>query len=515
MGSLSFILGSYFQPFGENWQHIIDHLLFSVLLDTLALLGLNLLGCLVLGVSLAWFVCRYDFYGRAWLQWLLLLPLVIPPYITAFIMFDVFDSSGHINAQISILDFSLDLHHLGFASVAMIMVFYTYVYWLVRSSLMTMQGTLIEGAKNLGLGEWGLFFRVVLPLTKPAIIGGLGLVMLETLADFGTVSIFNIDTLTTLIYKTWHSLFDLHTALQISGILLLLVLFVYLCEKTFHNKGLRHNSRQGGGLPRKKLLGWQAWIVSGFCWTVAVCSFFIPLGSLVFMVLSQSEPIVWQGFFEVLINTLIIGSGTSVALVILSFILVTMHHQLSNDFSSSNNATVSNFITKLYALLRLGYVFPGSVIAISIVSVLVYLQQSLSSMGFGEILSGGSVLILIWAYMVRFFAVSLNTLEGSVCRINCNLPSIAMNLGSNQWKIKQRVYLPNLKIAVMSALVLVFIEVIKEMPATLLLRPYNWETLAVNIYGYTSEGEWAFAALPALAMIVLCLFFIGLVFRRM
>ena len=514
---LAFLLASYGQSFGENWQHLINYLLLPTIINTLSLLVLNIIGCFFLGVVLAWVICRYEFYGRKWLQWILLLPLAIPPYVTAFIMFDLFDSSGNLNEQINALNtsnLSLDLQNIGYTAFAMIMVFYPYVYWLARSSLLNMQSNLLDSAKNLGLSELQLFYRVVVPLTRPAIIAGLGLVVFETLADFGTVSIFNVDTLTTLIYKMWFSFFDLKSALQLSGLLLLIVVIFYLLNHFSKGRGLRHNIKQGKDLPRIHLVGWQQFLTSSLCWLVAFITFFIPVGVLLFMVNATFVNIAWDEFFQILWNTLLIGGGVSVLLVGISFLLVISLHQLNNDFSCSSHLKISRFIDKLMALLRLGYVFPGSVIAISLIGVLAYFDDLIATLGFGSILAGGSLLLLFWAYLVRFLAVALNLLEGSISRLNRNLPAIATNLGLNQWQIKRKVYFLNLKVPITSALVLVFIEVIKEMPATLMLRPAEWETLAVNIYSYTSEGEWISAALPALAMVILCMFFIIFVFRQ-
>ena len=517
LASLAFLFVSYWQPWGENWQHLSEYLLLPTVVNTLILLTLNIVGCFLLGVILAWLLCRYEFYGRKWLQWILLLPLAIPPYVTAFIVFDLFDSSGYLNAQINTVDMinlHLNLQHIGYTAGAMIIVFYPYVYWLVRSSLLSMQGNLLDCAKNLGLSEFALFYRVVLPLTRPAVIGGLSLVVFETLSDFGTVSIFNVDTLSTLIYKIWFAFFDLQSALQLSGLLLLIVIVFYLLTLFFRNRGLEHNLRQGKGLPRVALLGWQRVLVSAFCWLVALLSFFIPIAALLFMVSTSALDIAWLEFYQILWNTLLIGGGASLLLVGVSFLLVASVHQLNNDFSSSSHLKIGKFIDKLTALLRLGYAFPGSIIAISLISVLIYLNEVILYLGFASILAGGSLLLLFWAYMVRFFAVAINTLEGSITRLNRSLPAIASNLGLSQWQIQKKLYFLNLRVPIMSALVLVFIEVIKEMPATLMLHPAEWETLAVNIYSYTAEGEWIRAALPALAMVMMCLFFMILVVRQ-
>lgn len=508
--SLALMFGSYLQPLGENWSHLIEYLLTSILMDTLLLLVLNLFGCFVLGVTLAWLVCRYEFYGRRWFQWMFVLPLCTPPYVTAFVLFDVFDSSGTLNHRIN--DFwgitmSLDLQYLGYASLTMIMVFYPYVYWVVRSALLSIRGNVVDSSYSLGMGEFGLFWRVIMPIIKPAIMAGLSLVMLETLADFGTVSIFNIDTLTTLIYKVWFSFFDLQSALQISGLLLLFVLAFYSLSQLLKRRGLTHNARQGSVLIRVHLCSWKRWLMSVFCGLVLLLSFLLPVLALAWMAGVSLHHIIWGNFIEVLYNTLVIGSSVSLLLVGVSVLLVVFWHQLRHDHSCCSHRWTSRLIHRWCACLRLGYAFPGSVVAISLIGATVYVDDIATMLGLGSILVGGSLLFLCWAYMIRFFTVSLNVLDGSIHSVNSTLLAIAMNLGLNQWQICQRVYLPNLKIPILSALVLAFIEIIKEMPATLMLSPAEWETFAVTIYNYTSEGEWLHAAMPALAMVVLCIAF--------
>lgn len=513
MISLSFVFSSYFQPLGENWQHLRAYVLTQVMLDTIILLILNMLGCLFIGVGLAWCVCRYEFYGRWWLQWLLLFPLSMPPYVSAFILFDVFDPSGYLNNQLGQIfgvAWGLDLQHLGYTSFAMVMVFYPYVYWLVRSALLSMRGNLIDSAASLGLGELGLFWRVVMPMIRPAIIAGLSLVLLETLADFGAVSIFNVDTLSTLIYKMWFSFFDLRTALQVSALLLLVVGLFYLLRQLIKPKGEKHNLCHSKGVPRLPLSGIKKCLVSIGCWLMIVVFFFLPIIALFCMMMTSSQNVSWTDYAFLFQNTLLIGAWVSALLVGLSIILVVTLHQLQHDVSCRSHHQMSQLMQRLCALLRLGYALPGSVVAMSLIGVAIYVDEVSVYLGWGSILVGGSLWVLIWAYMIRFFAVAINTLSGSINQISGNLQAVAISLGLSNWQIRNKVYLPNLKIPMLSALVLVFMEVIKEMPATLMLHPAQWETFAVRIYSYTSEGEWANAALPAFSMVMLCVLFIVL-----
>lgn len=481
------------------WQHLIATQLSSLLRNTLVLLlGVGVLVSL-LGISLAWLVVMCDFPGRGRFEWLLMLPLAMPAYVLAFVVLGLFDFSGplqtflraHTGWQL------LDVRHEFTVIAVLSLVLYPYVYMLARGAFLSQSSDTIEAARSLGASSWGAFFRVALPMARPAIIAGLSLALMETLADFGTVAIFNYDTFTTAIYKAWFGFFSLQAAAQLASLLLLFVALTLLAEKQLRGK---RRFVQGARLHhhfRHRLSRPMAWLASGYCTLVLLIAFVLPVGQMLLWAVELGRAQLDARFFSLLWHSLWLALMAAAITVAIAMLLA----------FSRWRATAHQ--RAFFDLAQLGYALPGSVLAVGIVISFTVLEKNLlfPVQAFWGMeprsLLVGTVLALLAAYSIRFLAVASGPLDASLLRIKPSIPDAARTLGAKPVELLWRVYLPMLRPGLITAAILVFVDVIKEMPATLLLRPYGWDTLAVRIYEMTSEGEWQRAALPALTIVLL------------
>ncbi|MFT5032098.1 MAG: iron(III) transport system permease protein [Bermanella sp.] len=483
----------------EIWQHLIETQLSSLLRNTFVLLvGVGVLVS-ALGISLAWLVVMCEFPGRARFEWLLMLPMAVPAYVLAFVVLGLFDFSGPLQ-QFLEARFGwqlIDVRHEFTVITILALVLYPYVYLLARSAFLAQSTDTIEAARSLGVSSWGAFFHVALPMARPAIIAGVSLALMETLADFGTVAIFNYDTFTTAIYKAWFGFFSLQAAAQLASLLLFFVALTLFGEKRLRGKRrfvqgakLYHHYRTP--LPRT-----TAWLVSGYCAVVLALAFILPVGQMLVWAWELGAAQLDERFLGLLWHSLWLASQAAMVTVALATLLAFSRWRASQRQRA------------FFDLAQLGYALPGSVLAVGIVisftaldTHFVFPLQSFLGLEPRSLLVG-TVFALLAAYAIRFLAVASGSIDASLLRIRPSIPDAARTLGARPVELLWRIYLPMLRPGLLTATILVFVDVIKEMPATLLLRPYGWDTLAVRIYEMTSEGEWQRAALPALTIVLL------------
>ncbi len=493
------LVGSWLNPEVEIWQHLASTQLPGLIANTVTLmLGVGLLVSL-LGVSLAWCTVMCEFPGRAAFEWLLMLPLAVPAYVMAFVVLGVFDFGGPLQGFLRGLlgsSWGVDVRNEASVIVVFSLVLYPYVYMLARSAFLSQSSETLEVARVLGCSARQSFFRVALPMARPAIAAGVGLALMETLADFGTVAVFNYDTFTTAIYKSWFGFFSLQAAAQLASLLLLFVALTLFAER--HSRG-RSQFVQGAKLQhlqRYRLSGPLAAAVTLFCSLVLAMAFVLPMLQLISWAIAAGDSQLNKRFFDLLLHSLWlagIAAGLTVGLALLL--------AFCRRFSRGRWGNV-------FATAQLGYALPGSVLAVGIMLSFSWLDQQLlaplqSWLGLvPRPLLMGSVLTLLAAYWIRFLAVASGPLESALERVRPSLPEVARTLGAGNWRVLREVYLPLLRPGVLTALVLVFVDVMKEMPATLLLRPFGWDTLAVRIFEMTAEGQWQLAALPALTLVL-------------
>ncbi|MDH0745837.1 iron ABC transporter permease [Pseudomonas sp. GD03842] len=496
----------------EIWSHLWETQMPRLLGNTLTLVGGVGVGVTLLGVSLAWLTALCEFPGRRWLDWALMLPFAIPAYVLAFVFVGLLDFSGPLQSLMrewfgAGVRFPR-VRSTGGVIVVLVLVFYPYVYLLARTAFLAQGKGLMEAARVLGQTPWQAFWRVALPVARPAIGAGVALALMETLADFGAVSVFNFDTFTTAIYKTWYGFFSLSSAAQLASLLLLAVMLVLYGERR-----ARRASRASNERPRIQALyhlhGIKAVAAAGWCGLVFCCAFVVPLLQLVVWVWQRGRFDLDERYTGLILHTLYLGSIAALVTVSVAMLLV-----------FARRLAPTRGIRAGVSLANMGYALPGSVLAVSIMLAFSYLDRvwvvPLSAWlgGAGKPLLLGSLAALVLAYLVRFIAVAYGPLENSLSRIRPSLPEAARSLGVSGPRLFFRVYLPLLIPGTLSAALLVFVDVLKEMPATLLMRPFGWDTLAVRIFEMTSEGEWARAALPALTLVIVGLLpVIGLIRR--
>ncbi|AHB58963.1 ABC transporter permease [Pseudomonas aeruginosa] len=509
---LSVLLLSWLEIDREIWSHLWDTQLPRLLGNTLTLvLGVGI-GVTLLGVSLAWLTSLCEFPGRRWLDWALMLPFAIPAYVLAFVFVGLLDFAGPVQSLLrEWFGSGLRLPRVrstGGVILVLVLVFYPYVYLLARSAFIAQGKGLMEAARVLGLSPWQAFLRVALPMARPAIGAGLALAVMETLADFGAVSVFNFDTFTTAIYKTWYGFYSLSSAAQLASLLLLGVCLVLLGER--HTRGrAKAASERPRGAPLYRLRGARALAASAWCGLVFLCAFVIPVAQLAVWFWRQGRFDLDERYWDLIGHTLTLGGIAALATVAVALLL-----------AFAVRLAPTRAIRGAVGLGNLGYALPGSVLAVSIMLAFSWLDNHwvipLSSAlgGAGKPLLLGSLFALLLAYLIRFMAVAYGPLESGLARIRPSLPEASRSLGVGGPLLFLRVYLPLLLPASLSAALLVFVDVLKEMPATLLMRPFGWDTLAVRIFEMTSEGEWARASLPALTLVLVGLLpVVGLIRR--
>ncbi len=509
---ISVLLLSWHSVDTQIWNHLWETQMIRLLSNTAILLAGVGVGVTLFGVSLAWLTSLCEFPGRRWLDWALMLPFAIPAYVLAFVFVGLLDFAGPVQTLLrEWLGSDLRLPSVrstGGVIIVFILVFYPYVYLLARTAFLAQGKGFMEAARVLGLSPWQAFWRVALPVARPAIGAGVALALMEALADFGAVSVFNFDTFTTAIYKTWYGFFSLSSATQLASLLLLFVAVLLFSEQRARG-AIRPSNERPRGKALYQLRGWKAVLATTWCCLVFLCAFVIPVLQLLAWFWQRGRFDLDERYTALITHTLYLGLMAAAITVTAALLL-----------AFAKRMTPTKRMHALVGFANLGYALPGSVLAVAIMLAFSYLDEhaviplSLSLGGAGKPILLGSLSALLLTYMIRFMAVAYGPLEGALARIKPSLPEASRSLGVSGLSLFRRVYLPLLLPGTLSAALLVFVDVLKEMPATLLMRPFGWDTLAVRIFEMTSEGEWARASLPALTLVLVGLLPVVLLIRR-
>lgn len=477
------------------WAHLREHLLGRLLWNTLGLVFAVGLGTTLLGVSLAWLSAMCEFPGRRWLDWALVLPLAAPTYVLAFVYVGLTDFAGPLQVQWRSwfgADASLpELRSLAGAGLLLSLALYPYVYLLARGAFLGQGASGFEAARTLGLGPWQAFWRVSLPAARPAIVGGLSLALMEALADFGAVAILGVDTFTVAIFRTWFALQSLPTAAQLATLLLLAVALLLLIER-LARRGARY-VQPARRLPPIQLHGWKAWAASALQLSVLGCAFVLPVAQLLVWALGP-DGLPLARFRAQIGNSLLLAAMAASLVVLLATALVLLERQRAAGRLGRGLGFVAT----------LGYAVPGTVLAVGVMLTLVALDGWLAPLfdRLGvDLLLASSLAGVLLALAVRFLRVAHGAIDARFEQIRPHLVESARLLGAGAVRRLWRLHLPLLRPGLVAAGLLVFVDVMKELPATLMLRPFGWDTLAVRIYAFTSEGQWAEAATPALLLV--------------
>jgi iron(III) transport system permease protein len=457
-------------------------------------------GSIVLGTALAWLVAAYRFPGSRVFAWALVLPLALPAYVMGFVLLGIFDYAGPLQTLVRrVTGVPLpDVRGWAGVTVTMTFVFYPYVYVLARAAFQEQASGLMEAARSLGRSRPRAFLAIALPLARPAVVAGGALAMMEALADLGTVSLFGHRTLTETVYRTWAGMFDRIAATQLASLLLAGAFALLTLERISRGRrGFVNRPRGGRRLVTVPLHGGWAFAATAACGTVLGLAFLLPVGQLVVWTWRRGiDARLAQTFTGLLVDTAWLAG---VAAVVISGVGLAMAYARRLDRSR-----ITQMVTDFSAM---GYAVPGAVIAVGVLGPLAYADRGLAALlrmagGPVEILLTGSIVGILFAYLVRFLAVALQGIDAALTRIPRSMDEAARSLGVAGRRLLGRVHLPLLRGGITATLLLLWVETMKELPATLLLRPIGLKTLAIEIWERTSESMWEEAALPALALVL-------------
>jgi iron(III) transport system permease protein len=491
------VLFSLFSGYSENWAHLYNYVLVDYISNTLYLIIGVSLTSLLIGTISAWIVTNYDFFGKRFLEWALILPLATPPYILAYTFTGFFDAYGTANNIIREI-FSLDQSFILFPNIrniyGAIVVFsftlYPYIYLVSRAAFLNQSRSILEAGRMLGLNQYEIFYKLSLPIIRPAVIGGLMLVIMETISDFGAVDHFAIQTFTTGVFRTWHGMYDLTTAMQLASILLIFVATFVWIEKTSRKKAL-YTSGSSTFKPAKKikLIKMKAVIAFFICFIPILIGFILPITELTKWAINYNLTFFDEKFLQAAMNTILLAVAAGILCASIALII--------NFSIRFNKNRFSNFLS---SFLSLGYAVPGLILAVGIVQLFALIDKNIFINT--DIILTGSLIGLIFAYVIKSYALANSTFESGFQRISFHLDDSARTLNSSGWNLLSRVHFPLLKTSFLTSILLVTSEVVKELPATLILRPFNFDTLAVSTYIYAAEERMFQAAAPAIAIML-------------
>lgn len=511
------ILASLFTQQSEVWAHLASTVLPDYVRNSLGLLFGVGFGVAVIGTATAWLVTACRFPGSHWLRWGLLLPLATPTYLLAYTLAEFLDYYGPVQGLLrqwfgwtSSQDYWFpSIRSLPGAILLFSLTLYPYVYLLARSSFLEQSHCTVEAARSLGCSPWQSFWRVALPLARPAIAAGMALALMETLNDFGAVQYLSVDTFTTGIYRTWLGLGDRPAATQLAAVLLLFIAVLLILEwlsrrqARFYEAGSRYAEA-----PVYQLRGGRAWVAAIVCILPVLLGLVLPMGILLDLLIHRSVEFSNNNLLDLTRHSLLLASITAVLTTLLA--LVVIYGQRLQKFW---------LIQLAVRTASLGYAIPGSVLAVGILLALGGLDQGLTDLsdrlgGTAPILLTGTLVGLVFAYLVRFLAVAFSGIDSSLTKIRPSYGEAARSLGESSGGVLRRIHLPLLSGSLLSVSMLVFVDVMKELPATLVMRPFNFDTLAVRVYQYASDERLAEAAMPALLILLTGLLPVILISRQ-
>ena len=487
-----------------TWQHLAQTVLPEYAANTLWLLIGVGAGVTAVGVATAWLTAMHEFPGRRAFEWALILPLAMPAYVIAFIYTDLLQFVGPVQTWLRGLtgwtraDYWFpDVRSLGGAIVTFTFVLYPYVYLLARAAFLERSASLLEAGRTLGLGNTAVFFGVALPLARPAVVAGTALALMETIADCGAVSYFGVPTFTTGIYQAWFSMGERVVAAQLSAILLGFVVLLLLFERLSRRRKRFHETSQRTRAPsRQRLKGLQAAAATTLCAIPFAVGFLLPAALLLRMALGEGDAQFGPRFLQLAANSVTLAALTSALLVVLALLMAYNARLYPGLFSVNLNRVAG-----------LGYAVPGLVIAVGTLIPLAWLDNAFdgwmrSSFGIstGLLLTGG-IFALVLAYVVRFFSIGLQTVDASLEKVRPSMEDAARSLGCGPVESLMRIHVPIMARGLATAALLVFVEVMKELPATLVMRPFNFDTLATQVYTLAHDERLAEASTAALAIV--------------
>ena len=505
---------SYFENTSDYSELLKNTFLFEYISNSLILLLGVLIMTLIIGVTTAYLVSFYSFPFSNFFKWALILGFAVPPYIYAYSLTAFFENYGTAYSILKSLfgDANYNKHIPKFdgmlgAILSISFSIYAYVYILTRASFYYQSNNLIELGKNLGFSKLKSLFKIIIPSARPAIVAGLSLVAMETLSDFGAVDYFSINTLTTAIYNSWLSFDDLAFSNQLSFYLLIFIFGLFIIEKFSRRSAKYHSPLQGGFKTRKKieLYGLNSFFAFLLCFIIFFLSFIFPISQMLYWTIIYPKNFFDLNIYDLILNTLLLVSLSSIILIIFSFI--------SNYGNRVSKSKILNFLTTISIS---GYALPGIILAVAYITFVAWFDNTIIS--YFEIQSIkkifiGSILGLVLAYFVRFYSLSCNGIKSSYEKINKTLDETAYLAGYSKLKTFLNIHIPYLRSSIFFVIILISLEIIRELPITLILRPFNFETFATTAYIYASQDLLEAAAVPSLFLVLIASLFILLISR--
>ena len=503
------VFSSFFENTSDYYKILKDTFLIEYILNSTILLFFVLLFTFLLGTGTAYLVSFYNFPLSNFFKWALILSFAVPPYIYAYSLTAFFENYGTAYTILKNLfgDNNYNQNIPKFdgmfgAILSITFSLYAYVYILARASFLYQSQNLIELGKNLGFTKFKSFYKIILPAARPAIVAGLSLVAMETLAEFGAVDFFSINTLTTGIYNSWIAFDDLAFANRLSFFLLLFIFTLFIIEN-FSRKNAKYHFNNKGGFKQKEkiiLLGSKSFLAFIFCFFVFFMSFLFPLGQMLYWTIKFPENFFDLQALDLLINTLHLVVLSSLVLIIFSLV------------SNYGNRVSNNKILNIFSTLSIsGYAIPGVILAIAFISFISWFDESIiKSLGLFSIkkIFIGSILGLVLVYFIRFYSLAFNGIKSGYEKINISVDESSYLLGYSKRKTFMNIHIPFLRNSLLFIAILISLEIIRELPITLILRPFNFETFATTAYISASEDLLEAAAVPSLFLILIAALFI-------
>jgi len=494
-----------FTPGDDIWSHLASTVLPVYISTTLTLMIGVGVGTIVIGVGTAWLAAMCRFPGKRLFEWALLLPLAMPAYVIAYVYTDILDYAGPVQTVLrEIFGWTTrheywfpEIRSTGGAVAMMTLVLYPYVYILSRAAFLEQSVGVLEASRILGRGPWRSFFSVALPLARPAIVVGVSLALMETLNDFGTVDFFAVSTFTLGIYDVWLNMNNVAGAAQLAGVLLVFVISLIVIERLgrrrqkFHNVGGTYKA-----LPGYTLTGWRRVFAIVACVLPVGMGFVLPALVLISNSITYFDAALDSKFYQYALNSVLLSSLAALLAVLVGIFL-----------AYALRLKGGRFLKILVRFSSLGYAVPGSVLAVGVLVSLGKFDNSLDAFmrhSFGlstGLLLSGTVAAVTFGYLVRFLALSFGSVEAALEKITPNMDGAARSLGHGPWRTLGRVHLPLIRASVLTAAILVFVDCMKELPLTVILRPFNFHTLATFVHQYASDEQFGEASLAALAIV--------------
>ncbi|WP_252501584.1 iron ABC transporter permease [Sporosarcina sp. Marseille-Q4943] len=487
--NLSIVTG-VFTPASENWGHIREFMLVNYIKSSLTLVLFTAIFTIAIGLSLAWLIAQYDFPLRNFMKWSLILPLSIPPFIGAYTYHGILNYTGIIQKtlrnhfDVTVNQAYFDIMNVPGAIFIYTIFLYPYVYMITRIFLSNQAASLVESARTLGKGPIEIFLKVVLPISRVSVIGGASLVILEVLNDYGVVKYFGIQTFSTAIFQTWFGLGDLDSSIKLAACLMGIVIFILVIEWVLRGgKKYSFSSTKLRPLPLVKLTGKKAALATAYTLIIFTIAFLIPVLQLLDWVVLTFGKVPMEEVLTYTKNSIIVAGTASMLIILFSLII--------GNFSRITKHKFAKVVPKLTIL---GYSIPGAVIAVAVVTTFIAIDRQLAPVYLflgldSALVLSVSLVMLISAYIIRFFAIGYNSIESGYTKIGTDFRDASRMLGVSSMRTFFKIDIPMMKGAIISGFILTFVDILKEIPLTLILRPFNYDTLATKAFQYASDEK--------------------------